>query len=131
MIKWLSLSPSTCAKPLSPMFAAADKDVQKCLSSGKKRKRTYNKFNDEQRAELANHACMHGTTETARVFSLKWDVDIPESTVRNLRGKMVKRLKFENGKKRKNKMQQKSENEKIENFMTHLFPDLQYDERTS
>ena len=79
-----------------------------------------NKFNDEQRAELANHARMHGTTKTAPVFSLKWDVDIPESTVRNLRGKMVKRLKFENGKKRKNKMQQKSENEKIAKFYDAL-----------
>ena len=65
-------------------------------SEGKrKRKREYNRYTPQQRAEIAEYARVHGNTKAAKHFSEKLNMCIDESSVRNMKKQLVKRLKFD------------------------------------
>ena len=90
MLCWLKQSDQHCnsPEPLSPVMQAAQREGERSGSANRKRKRSYNKFTPNQRAELADYARQHGNTVAARQYSKKWDIDISESTVRNIKSSL-------------------------------------------
>ena len=85
---------------MSPVFASADRSVSETLkqsgSVSRKRKRSgNNSYSAEQRAQIADYARQNGNTAAARHFSIIWNMDISESSVRGMKKDLVKRLRFE------------------------------------
>ena len=56
---------------------------------------TYNKYTFEQKNEIAQYAIQHGTSKTARDFSLKWGLRMGESFVRSTVRQFKKKLQQE------------------------------------
>ena len=101
MLAWLKGAKSTKERyELSPVFASADRSVSETLkqsgSASRKRKRSgNNSYSAEQRAQIADYARQNGNTAAARHFSIKWNMDISESSVRGMKKDLVKRLSLE------------------------------------
>ena len=90
MYRWLKEAQSpNLPRPVSPLFTSVNKHVNECMagsSEGKrKRKREYNRYTPQQRAEIAEYARVHGNTKAAKHFSEKLNMCIDESSVRNMK----------------------------------------------
>ncbi|ELU08351.1 hypothetical protein CAPTEDRAFT_213251 [Capitella teleta] len=61
--------------------------------SAQKEKKTYMRYTDEQRLEIAQHSIQNGCMRTSRHFTIQLGFKVSESTVRSIRTQYQKRLK--------------------------------------
>ena len=66
-------------------IASANREVQKELTCNKKRRGQYNKYTDQERAEIAGYAVRNGVKSASIKFSRQYSRKINESSIRKIR----------------------------------------------